>query len=407
MSMSVVASKLSRIHRVKSVSLPAGQFNLLCTGTAELNRPRARPLTGTILNPRAPKIRHLNASHALLIELDKHIAKVQELEQTVYELELQLQQREAERKAELAAEQQTKKMLLPDIQQNRLKGCLISEEEQAAFQNRLQEARKRAAQLLQKTSQEEANILRTWHSKKLKQALDAMHHSTRPAESQSLKFLAAPAQVDEEENRIFSCLNAMVDIANSRVDLDSLEQLLLQREDVHNMLMSAQNKLERAARTVDDCLNCLSNFEASRSALQVEMAGSTVLLGNLLQPRHRQQSSFLWIYGPNPIFAGHVREMETAVSFQAQFITEMMKKMDMSRIQAEENLKLARRLVSKYTGQVDLSRQRLEQLEAVIDSRAQAVIDQNPPPSTTVVQEVLETTSSNEDLDATNIKMED
>ena len=41
-----------------------------------------------LLNPRAPKIRHLNASHSLLIEMEKHVRKVQELEHKVGEREL-------------------------------------------------------------------------------------------------------------------------------------------------------------------------------------------------------------------------------------------------------------------------------------------------------------------------------
>merc|ERR1711874_727987 len=33
----------------------------------------------TVLNPRAPKIRYLNASHTLLMEMEKHVKKVQVL----------------------------------------------------------------------------------------------------------------------------------------------------------------------------------------------------------------------------------------------------------------------------------------------------------------------------------------
>ena len=72
--MSGVASKLSRLPRTRSFSdLPRCLSEL-----PRLHRyASVRHLHGSILNPRAPKIRHLNASHALLIDLDKHIAKVQ------------------------------------------------------------------------------------------------------------------------------------------------------------------------------------------------------------------------------------------------------------------------------------------------------------------------------------------
>ena len=42
----------------------------------------ARQINMMLLNPRAPKIRHLNASHSLLIEMEKHVRKVQVGRQT-------------------------------------------------------------------------------------------------------------------------------------------------------------------------------------------------------------------------------------------------------------------------------------------------------------------------------------
>ena len=51
-------------------------------------RQPARNLNLMVMHPRAPKIRHLNASHSLLIEMEKHVRKVQELEHKVGEREL-------------------------------------------------------------------------------------------------------------------------------------------------------------------------------------------------------------------------------------------------------------------------------------------------------------------------------
>jgi len=51
-----------------------------------------RDLHMMLLNPRAPKIRHLNASHSLFIDMDKDLVqKVQDLEAKVHEMEMQLQ----------------------------------------------------------------------------------------------------------------------------------------------------------------------------------------------------------------------------------------------------------------------------------------------------------------------------
>merc|ERR1711988_1372687 len=56
------------------------------------------------MNPKAPKIRHLNASHPLLIELEENVQKVQELEYKVQELERQLQFRELMKKQQKSNE---------------------------------------------------------------------------------------------------------------------------------------------------------------------------------------------------------------------------------------------------------------------------------------------------------------
>ena len=42
----------------------------------KLNQP-SRNLNLIVMHPRAPKIRHLNASHSLLIELEENVKKVQ------------------------------------------------------------------------------------------------------------------------------------------------------------------------------------------------------------------------------------------------------------------------------------------------------------------------------------------
>merc|ERR1719273_961700 len=57
-----------------------------------------------VMNPRGPKIRHLNASNPLLIELEENVKKVQELEYKVLELEKQLQMKELMRKQQKSAE---------------------------------------------------------------------------------------------------------------------------------------------------------------------------------------------------------------------------------------------------------------------------------------------------------------
>lgn len=91
-----------------------------------------------VMHPRAPKIRHHNASHSLLIELEENVKKVQDLEATVIELEKQLQWRELQKKENVIKE--TKRV----IQETKQK-TIISEEEQQAFRLRLEEAKKESS----------------------------------------------------------------------------------------------------------------------------------------------------------------------------------------------------------------------------------------------------------------------
>merc|ERR1719367_1389887 len=104
---------------------------------------QVRNLNLMVLHPRAPKIRHLNASHSLLIELEENVKKVQDLEATVLELEKQLQWRELQKKENVIKE--TKRVIEKTKQKT-----IISEEEQQAFRLRLEEAKKKAAQISHK-----------------------------------------------------------------------------------------------------------------------------------------------------------------------------------------------------------------------------------------------------------------
>ena len=143
--------------------------------TATSIQPR-RQINMMILNPRASKIRYLNASHSLLIDLEKHVRKVQvgnrrldptwrrlteccphqELEYKVHELERQLQLREMMKTgvAGTAVEQEQREL-------KRIERESMSEEARENFANRLTAARKKCEEQAAKRDQEEANILRS------------------------------------------------------------------------------------------------------------------------------------------------------------------------------------------------------------------------------------------------------
>lgn len=377
-----MSSKLSRLPRTRSLSGPVlrGQTSILTKNqlrSGQLSRCcSVRGLHGSVLNPRAPKIRHLNAAHALLIDLDKHIAKVQELENTVYALEQQLQKRAEKQSSDLQSSEQKKLDPLPDLTDNRLKRCLVTEEERVTFQNRLADARQKAEELSRKTTEEEANILRSWHSKKLKEVLENMNNLQSTEEA--LKLLPAPSQV-EDDNRIFSCLNALVDIVNEEEEVselseditgvEKLKNLVIERENLRQFINTVRYKLDEAGRTDADCQTSLHTIDSNRAALYLEIQNSSQLLSQTLK---HQRTQDIWIFGPNPIFAG-LREIETVASCQSYFVMEMLKKLDISRIYTQHHQSVARSLVNKYTRRLNQLTERIETNEAAIDKQVEAI----------------------------------
>jgi len=338
-----------------------------------------RQMHGCILHPRAPKIRHLNASHTLLMDMEEHIQKVQELENKVLELEQRLQLREANKTT--AQPLSSASFIRTELSA----GGLVSEAEQAAFQQRLREARQKAEVLAAKRSEEENNILRSWHSKRLRQALESLSAPSDP--QNSLKLLANPDQSATEESLIFSSLDAMVNMANittatntiSSISqqteenfehaIEKLKSLIVDKENSKICLEGVKSKLRKASDTCDQCLAVLAHVQASRRQLQTDIALSQSVLSSLQSGRARQRCpSLLWVYGPNPLFAG-ARDVELDQSLRNQFVVAMQQKLDISQIHAEINLSTAQHLVRKYSARSEHLSRQLETAKEAIEAQ--------------------------------------
>ena len=62
---------------VYGTPLFVGRSQDLSAAVARMKLGQTRNLNLMVMHPRAPKIRHLNASHSLLIELEENVKKVQ------------------------------------------------------------------------------------------------------------------------------------------------------------------------------------------------------------------------------------------------------------------------------------------------------------------------------------------
>jgi len=126
-----------------------------------LRKPPVRHLNLMLLHPRGPKIRHLNASHTLLMEMEKHVQKVQDLEKKVLELEKRLQMKDLMKTQSMDVGGQAWEGRQQSIRLNNLATTAkVSEEAKIAFAIRLGEARAKVKLLSAKREEEEANILR-------------------------------------------------------------------------------------------------------------------------------------------------------------------------------------------------------------------------------------------------------
>jgi len=311
-----------------------------------------RHLNLMLLNPRAPKIRHLNASHALLIEMEKHVRKVQELEYKVHELEMQLQLKELVKthtvinqawEAEKAATKQKQKVTL-------------SEEAQKAFAVRLAEARKKAELLSVKRAEEEANILRSWHQKKLRLAIEKM--SQIPEDENEVKMLPQPAMVTEQDlemnTSLILGLENLVDFANQDInetsfkdEVSKLQQLLNERESLKKLIEDIQAKEAQTNLTVQECKNTLLNVNNARIKINANLKMSKTLVNTMQNLESKRKNHNIFVFGPNPIFSS-AKEQEFNYSVTNQFVIEMLKELDISFLVAEKNLISAKECRKRY-----------------------------------------------------------
>merc|ERR1719410_166818 len=282
---------------------------------------QVRTLNLIVMHPRAPKIRHLNASHSLLIELEENVKKVQDLESTVIELEKQLQWREIAKKENVI--QETKKTIEKTKQKT-----IISEEEQIAFRQRLEEAKKKAAQISLKRDEEEANILRSWHTQKLKSTIDKM--TMIPESDTEVKMLPLPQEVNHEAI-LFSDIETLVDMANFvpepttyKEELFKLQGMLNERDTLGKLFTEVQEKEDQALATIKECRNTITSVNTMRIKMNAHITMTKSLLETMTKLENQRKKQNMFVYGPNPIFSS-AKEMELnyAINNQSQHLTFM------------------------------------------------------------------------------------
>jgi len=321
-----------------------------------------------LLHPRAPKIRHLNSSHSLLIELEKHVKKVQELESKVYEMEMQLQLKELVVRQALQAEQKA-----ADGEDE----VAMVKDTQAVCAIRLEQAKRKTEEMYSKRAEEEANILRAWHMKRLGSAIDRL---SKIPES-DVVFLPEQTEVTEKDlkvtNHILSGLDDLVNLANPTDEVADLKVLLEERENLRKHIEDIETKMEQAKVTVEECKNALYDVRTARTKVGTKLNMSKTLLDAMQDMEQKRKNRDMFIFGPNPIFSS-TREIELNYSMSNQFVIEMLQELDITHIVAEKNLDSALEVEMKFKKNRIQLDEGLEQLQDAIDMQIHMVNNVKP-----------------------------
>merc|ERR1719400_834825 len=326
-----------------------------------------------VMNPRGPKIRHLNASNPLLIELEENVQKVQELEYKVLELEKQLQMKELLRKqqksAEKVKEMKAKAETLARTTTAKHQTSTISKEEELAFRKRLEEAKKKAEMLSMKRNEKEAEIMRSYQQNKLMLTINQL---SKVSEEEGIKLLDKPAEVNENVS-LFSDIEALVDLVHYMPDRSALDEeflklqeMLTERDSLVKLFSEIQEKYEQTLLTITEVQNPISSVNAVKIKLHANLNMSTPVLKVMQTLESRRKNQNIFVFGPNPIF-NSAKEMEIDYSINNHYVIEMLKELDMTSLVADNNLKSARECKRKYKASCSQVGENLQTLQESID----------------------------------------
>merc|ERR1719195_699635 len=338
------------------------------------NQP-SRNLNLMVMNPRAPKIRHLNASHPLLIELEENVKKVQELEYKVLELEKQLQFKELMRKQQKSNEKTENVSIAKNNK------TVISKDEELAFRKRLEEAKKKAQLLSLKRNEEEEQIMRSYQQNKLMLTINQL--SKISEEDCGLKLLDKPAEVNGNAV-LFSDIEALVDLVHQMPDRNSLEEeflklqeMLVERDSLVQLSSEIQEKYDQTLHTITEVQNTISSVNAVKVKLQANLNMSTPLLKVMQGLESKKRNLNIFVFGPNPIF-NSAKDLELDYSINNQYVIEMLKELDLTSLVSENNLQSARECKRKYkasSAQVQESLQESIDLQTNKINKIQRILD--------------------------------
>jgi len=317
----------------------------------------------TLLHPRAPKIRHLNASHSLLIELEKHVKKVQELESKVFEMEMQLQLKERGIGQTWKTSQEVA---------NRKVDRYIAKDTEELCPLRLDRAKRKKDEVYNKRAEDEANILKAWHMKRLGSEI---HRLSQIPESDMI-FLPENTEITEKDlishNHLLDGLCDLINLAHPTDRVTHMKELLEERDTLRKILEELEAKVEQSNATVEECKKVLHDVNAARSKVAAQLDISKAIFDSMLDQGQKRKTCDVFIFGPNPIFSS-VRDIELNYSVSNQFVIEMMQELDITQIVAKKNMDSAFDVKMKIQEKKEKLEENLFSIQNAIDLQIEMV----------------------------------
>merc|ERR1712013_354939 len=240
------------------------------------------------------------------------------------------------------------------------------------FANRLTAARKKCEEQAAKRDQEETNILRSWHMKRLGSAIDKLSQIPET----ELMLLPGNSPVTEKDlaahTAMLASLEGLVDMVNPTDEVEKLRTLLEERDSLRKLIEELGAKDGHINGTVEECKNALHNVNAARIKVSANLKMCETLVDTMQSLEQKRRKQDLFVFGPNPIFSS-AKELELNYSITNQCVVEMLKELDISRAVALKNLQSARECRSKHIENRTQIEENLQLIQRTIENQIEEV----------------------------------
>ena len=264
----------------------------------------------------------------------------------------------------------------------------LSEEKQIAFRQRLEEAKRKAAEVTLRRNEEEAKILKSWNQEKMKKVVGEMQ------KKDTSKVILLPSPREESAEFLNTAFQSLVDMAHMKPslqdELSSLQEMLHERDSLGKLFNEAQEQEAEARAEVRKLRGSLASVNSMKINLCGNINLSNTVINTVKNLESQKRNLNLYVYRPNPIF-NITKELELTYSVNNQFIIEMLKELDISLHVVQQNLSKAQETRRKFKESKTRIMEALQSVQDNIDTQTKHLnnLQQAIKPVNTFVPDIL------------------